>query len=245
MYNSQRARACYSSGIARDSSVRNHRSPLSRDDAGHASGTSLAATACSAAAENRISLAASARITRIARERFVRSRAIWVLSGVDSLSVVSMRSDAFLPLPLHPSASSRRSSVRKERFQQLFLFFSRATSPTSIRRADKIDFSLAKRRRRRLQRRRQRRKRRMEYLRAPPRHFRFLRQSFSLSVPFFLVWNKVTARLKTATRHFMPRASVFNHEKTETLFWRGSIFCIYLRIFSFSLSLSLSTSFPS
>jgi len=171
----------------RDSSRRNHRSPLSRGDAGRASGTFLTA-AYFAAAENRISLAASARITPGSRAirtiacnlGFIRRR--FFIRCLDALRRVSSSSS----FASTPSASPRRFSVREERFQQLFLFFSRATSPTSIRRADKIDFSLAKRRRRRLQRRRRRRrrrrrKRRMEYLRAPPRHFRFLRQSLPLS----------------------------------------------------------------
>jgi len=81
-------------------------------------------------------------------ERFVQSRAIWVLSRVDSLSLVPTR------------CFFSRFSARKNSASTVVSVFLCATSATSLRGTDKIDFSLAVRCRRRLQRQQRHRQRR-------------------------------------------------------------------------------------
>lgn len=123
-------------------------------------------------------------------ERFVQSRAIWVLSRIDSLYP---RPDALLLSPFL-GYEERASTV-------VSVFLRAAMSATSLRGTDKIDFSLsfAKRHRCRLQRqrrrvrgdRRRRRRRRwgrggggIKYPRAPPRRFRLLQLFSHLSFLF-------------------------------------------------------------
>lgn len=74
------------------------------------------------------------RITR-RHERFVQSRAIWVLSRIDSLYIVPAR------LFLRPRETPR--ARRGTGFNSCFGFSAREMSATSLRGTDKIDFSLS------------------------------------------------------------------------------------------------------